>query len=85
MIYSMLNTMQSMQQNVLGLQNTVLNLVAEKNNNNKTEDNSLDTAMAAIRQLLINILPARFLHLSHQVGTIYNDHGMVPHQIVYPI
>lgn len=50
MIYSMLNTMQSMQQNVLGLQNTVLNLVAEKNNNNKTEDNSLDTAMAAIRQ-----------------------------------
>lgn len=42
--------MQSMQQNVLGLQNTVLNLVAEKNNNNKTEDNSLDTAMAAIRQ-----------------------------------
>lgn len=50
MIYSMLNTMQSMQQNVLGLQNTVMNLVAEKNNNNKTEDNSLDTAMAAIRQ-----------------------------------
>lgn len=50
MIYSMLNTMQSMQQNVLGLQNTVLNLVAEKKNNNKTEDNSLDTAMAAIRQ-----------------------------------
>lgn len=39
-----------MQQKVLGLQNTVLNLVAEKNNSNKTKDNSLDTAMSAIRQ-----------------------------------
>lgn len=39
-----------MQQKVLGLQNTVLNLVAEKKKNNKTKDNSLDTAMSAIRQ-----------------------------------
>lgn len=39
-----------MQQKVLGLQNTVLNLVAEKKKNNKTKDNSLDTAMSAIQQ-----------------------------------
>lgn len=40
--------MQSMQQTVLGMQNTVLNLVAEKKN--KAKDNSLDTAMAVILQ-----------------------------------
>ena len=48
-ICSMLNTMQSMQQTVLGLQNTVMSLVAEKKSSN-TDDHSLDTAMAAIRQ-----------------------------------
>lgn len=48
MMCSMLNTMQSMQQTVLGMQNTFLNLVAEKKN--KAKDNSLDTAMAVILQ-----------------------------------
>lgn len=47
MMYNMLNIMQSMQQTVLGLQNTVINLVAEKK---KAEDNSLDTTMVTIQQ-----------------------------------
>lgn len=50
-VCSMLNTMQSMQQTVLGLQNTVMTLVSEKRKEKYDHTScTLDTAMAAIRQ-----------------------------------
>lgn len=80
MMCSMLNTIQSMQQTVLGLQNTVLHLVAEKKN--KTEDNSLGTAMAAIRQQVAE------QHSSGQGPTPRSsghNPSMASHQIESPI
>lgn len=51
MMCSMFNTIGSMQQTVLGLQNAVthVNLVSEQKSN-KVKDNSLDTAMAVFRR-----------------------------------
>jgi hypothetical protein len=49
-ISSMLNTMNTMQQTVMGLQQTVLKLMSDKSENNKPSENSLDAANAALKQ-----------------------------------
>lgn len=69
----MLNIMQSMQKTVLGLQNTVINLVAEKK---KAEDNSLDTTMVTIQQQHFSGQGSTSTNVGHQVSTIYHNQSM---------
>lgn len=70
MMYNMLNIMQSMQQTVLGLQNTVINLVAERRKPKIIHWIPLWWRFSS------NIFLARAQHLGHQVSTIYHNQSM---------